>query len=293
MKEKLRIISITLLIGGLLAYIGFAAMYYPQKNAEKHCTAMRVSVMDSAQIQFITRADIEQFIKYAGLCCVGKRMDSIDLRQIEKKLQEIPFVKRSETYKTHSGVLRIDVWQRKPLFRVMSGSRQFYVYIKDKSEVKEGELPFGTMPTVYRSVHSNNRENSLSKPFFVPIATGHISQDFLPDLFDFMLFLQENLFWKPLIEQVNVTAKQEIELVSKIGSPIIILGRLNDFEIKLEKLKIMYEQGLHKINWEQYSHINLKYKDQVIGVKKTLRDAQRPAAEASVSEHSQTVETAD
>jgi len=264
MKQKIKIILITLLVGGLLAYIGFAAMYYPQKNAQKLCTEMIVSVKDSAEIQFITKQDIEHFIKNAGLYSVGKAMDSINLRLIEKKLQEIPFVKHSETYKTQGGALQIDVWQREPLFRVISGNRQYYVYTKDKKEIKQGALPFGTMPTVYRG----GRENSLSKPFYTLIVTADVRQDFLPDLYDFVLFLRENPFWNALVEQINVTPENEIELVSKIGSPVIVLGKLEDFEEKLDNLKTMYEQGLYKINWEQYSRIVLKYKGQVIGVKK-------------------------
>ncbi|MDR1699561.1 MAG: hypothetical protein LBR75_07040 [Prevotellaceae bacterium] len=260
MKQNLKIISITLFVVALLAYIAFSAIHYPKKNAEKLCTEMLVSVVDSAEIHFITRADIERFINSENLNPIGKRMDSIDLRKIEQKLQEIPFVKHSESYKTHSGAVRIDVWQRKPLFRVMSDSRQYYVYIKDEDEILEGETPFGTMPTAYK--------NGLSKAFYVPVVTGNINVDFLPDLAEFILFLQGNQFWGALIEQINVTPKREIELVSKIGSPVILLGKLDGYETKLEKLKKMYDQGLTKIDWEQYSRIDLKYDSLVYAVKK-------------------------
>ncbi len=263
MKQTLKIIAITLCVAGLLAYIGFAAMHYPKKNEEKLCTGMIVSVMDSAEIHFIAKADIDSFINREKLNPVGKRMDSIDLTGIEKSIvASIRFIKRAESYKTHSGAVHIDVWQRKPVFRVMSGSRQYYVYLKDEKELAENETPFDTMSVSYKG---------LSKAFNVPVATGYIPQDFLTELGEFILFLQGNSLWCELIKQINVTPKREIELVSKIGSPVILLGKLDGYEAKLKKLQTVYEQGLRKIDWEQYSRIDLRYRDLIYGVKKDLQ----------------------
>jgi cell division protein FtsQ len=280
MKAKIKLISITVLVAGLLGYIIFAATHYSKQNAGQDCAGMAVSVVDSADIQFISREDIAEFIYNENINPTGKRMDSINLRSIEQRILEIPFVKRAESYKTLDGEVHIDIWQRKPLFRVISGRNQYYVYEKEENEITEDSLLFGKMPTVYRSRHGNNKENRLSKPYYTLIVTGIVRADFLPELYNFVSFLQNDRFWNAMVEQINVTEKKEIELVSKIGSPVIILGNLDTFAAKLEKLRTAYEKGLYRINWEQYVSINLKYKDQIVGVKKEKKEEQQVESRA-------------
>jgi cell division protein FtsQ len=59
-----------------------------------------------------------------------------------------------------------------------------------------------------------------------------------------------------------------VELTPTVGSQQIILGKIENYKENLEKLRLFYEKGLSKVGWNNYSVINLKYKNQVVCTKK-------------------------
>jgi cell division protein FtsQ len=65
-----------------------------------------------------------------------------------------------------------------------------------------------------------------------------------------------------------VTANNEIILIPRIGDHEVELGTLDDYPIKLAKLKMFYLHGLNKIGWGDYKSISLKFKNQVVCTKK-------------------------
>jgi cell division protein FtsQ len=52
-----------------------------------------------------------------------------------------------------------------------------------------------------------------------------------------------------------------------VGNHRILLGQIEYYRENLEKLKLFYEKGLNQMGWNQYSIINLKYKNQVVCTK--------------------------
>ena len=64
------------------------------------------------------------------------------------------------------------------------------------------------------------------------------------------------------IEQIAVNKLLEFELVPKVGNHKIVFGGIENLEGKFEKLMIFYKKGLSKTGWNEYSEINLKYKNQ-------------------------------
>ena len=104
---------------------------------------------------------------------------------------------------------------------------------------------------------------------FVPIATGAISEKFAKnELYDFALFLKRNEFWNAQIEQINVDYHNEIELIPRVGDHIILLGRFDNYEYKLNKLLSIYKSDFGNSGWNCYKQINLKYDNQVVCTKK-------------------------
>ena len=103
----------------------------------------------------------------------------------------------------------------------------------------------------------------------VPIATGYIEKELaITDLYKFALFLQKDEFWNDQIDQIFVHPDGETELIPRVGSHRIVLGTLDDFETKLQNLKLFYDQAIPIVGWEKYSVISLKYKNQIVCTKK-------------------------
>ena len=80
-------------------------------------------------------------------------------------------------------------------------------------------------------------------------------------------FIAGHELWSAQIVQIYVNNQGEYELIPRIGPHIIILGDLEDYRAKFEKLELFYKDGLNHVGWNQYLKINLKYKDQIVCTK--------------------------
>jgi cell division protein FtsQ len=87
-------------------------------------------------------------------------------------------------------------------------------------------------------------------------------------IYEFARFVIDDDFWNAQITQVYVNGPNDIELIPRVGSQVILIGNLDDFEKKLEKLKLFYEKALPAEGWNKYKKINLKYSNQIICTKR-------------------------
>ena len=101
------------------------------------------------------------------------------------------------------------------------------------------------------------------------IVTGNVEKSFaMKDLYKFGVFLHNNKFWDAQIEQIHVLPDQNIELVPRVGDHLVYLGKLENFEDKLVRLKEFYKKGLNRVGWNKYSRINLEFSNQIICTKR-------------------------
>ena len=242
MKRILYIIVAVMLSG----YLIFAVFTLPGKKQETICNNLIVIIKDSTERPFLTANDMVSLLKNSKLYPVNQRFDSIDTHIIKQKITEHELVANATVYKTPSGSIKIEITQKTPVLRVFSGRESYYV---DESG--------SVMPANY--LHAT----------YLPVASGTIEKSFATtELYKFALFLHKNQFWNNQIEQIYVGPNQEVELIPRIGDHRIILGNFDDFEEKMNNLKLFYEQAIPKIGWGKYEVINLKYKNQIVGTKK-------------------------
>jgi cell division protein FtsQ len=87
------------------------------------------------------------------------------------------------------------------------------------------------------------------------------------DVYKLASFITGDSFWKSQIEQIYVNRNYDFELIPRVGSHVIELGKVEDLEEKFENLKILYLRGFNRIGWNKYEKISLKYKNQVVCTK--------------------------
>ena len=85
---------------------------------------------------------------------------------------------------------------------------------------------------------------------------------------EFFFSFQDIYFLKAQITALEFDDKDEIIMYPRVGDHKIILGKAQNIEEKFEKLKIFYRHGLEKVGWDRYSHINLKFENQVVCTKR-------------------------
>ncbi|MCK9160725.1 MAG: cell division protein FtsQ [Bacteroidaceae bacterium] len=239
LKKIFQIIFLLLVI----LYLIIAITKFNNKPDNQTCNGMELIIKDSNNKDFISRGEIVTILKHKNLYPVGKKMKDINTRTIEKTLIAHPLIENTECYKTPSGRIHIELYQRIPILHVYNNNGSNY-YIDNKGAI----IP--------------ERSGCIAN---CVIATGNITKSFLAkDLYKFGVFLQNNKFWNAQVEQINVLPDNNIELVPRVGDHLIYLGKIDDYENKLERLKAFYEKALSKVGWNKYSRINVEFDNQII-----------------------------
>ncbi len=230
----------------LFGYIVFAAFFFGERKEDYVCRDLQIVVKDSLDKHFVNEEDVLVILRQANLNPLEKPMSEVNTDRIETELLKNEMIASVDAYKTPSGIIKLEVFQKRPILRIISVRGNYYVD-------NEG----GTMPVSRRyAAH-------------VPVASGYVEKEFaMTDLYKFALFLQKNEFWNNQIEQIFVHPDHDVELIPRVGNHRIMLGTFDRFEEKLGNLQLFYEQAIPKVGWEKYGMINLKYKNQIVCTKK-------------------------
>ncbi len=230
----------------IVAYLGLAVTAFSRKPEKQVCSQIELVIKDTVNAGFVTRNEVSELLKKKNIHPVGKNMDGIHTKTIEREIGKHPLVDQAECYKTPSGKICVEVSQRIPVLRIMSSNGENY-YVDNKGAV----MPPTAKCTAHRA-----------------IVTGKVDQAFATkDLYKLGVYLQNNKFWNAQIEQINVLDGRRLELVPRVGNHIIYLGKADKFEEKLSRLKTFYEKGLNKVGWNKYSRISLEFDNQIICTK--------------------------
>jgi cell division protein FtsQ len=230
----------------ILAYLIAAVTVFNTRPEEEICKGVELVVKDSIDHGFITPKEVSRILEAHKLSPKGKQMGEVNTRAIEEQLRQHPLVREAECYRTPGGHITIEVSQRIPLLRVMATNGEDY-YVDEEGKA---------MPTVGQSA-------------YVPVATGFIRREFATTaLYELARYLQKNALWRDQVEQINVTASQELELVPRVGEHIIFLGKPGDYDQKFTRLEKFYKKALNEIGWNKYARISLEFDNQIICTKK-------------------------
>ncbi len=231
----------------VILYLVIAITALNDKPAGQVCRKVELIIKDSANTGLISKEEITHLLKQKDLYPVGKRTSSIVSKVLEKQLKTHPLIENAECYKTPQGNICLEIIQRLPVLRVMSENGDNY-YIDHKGTI---------IPANF---------NCLAH---LAIVTGNVEKSFaMKDLCKFGVFLQKDKFWEAQIEQINITPQKEIELIPRVGDHVVFLGKLDNFEEKLAKLKIFYAKALNQVGWNKYNNISLEFNNQIICTKK-------------------------
>jgi len=253
----------------LLAYLIVSARYCSHRRADLTCTGVNVVIKDSLNTGFLTTGSVRNILTQNGLKLEGVPLDSISPLAVEQAISSQPYVKKAKVYHSMDGVVHIEVEQRAPILRVQSENGYRFYLSSDGHVMPIRRTFFVDVPIVTgvpRLPFGTEFAGKISEPEETE-KKGAENVHFLRNLINFVEFLKRDSFWGAQIVQINVISGNEVELIPRVGRGIILLGHLDDYEEKLDKLFKFYRQGLAYEGWNKYSLINLKFKDQVVCVK--------------------------
>ncbi len=252
---------------GILLYLILSLSFVESKRSETICSKVKVSILDSLDDRFMDEQTVQDFIHGLDMKVRGEPAESINIRKMERYLEEKPVIQRAELYFTANGDLHIDIDQRNPIVRIINEKGRSY-YIDRHGVI----IPL----TSNHSSHVLVASGEVVE-FFEPARTHRIPCPEQYDgkknydickIYDMALFIHDNPFWASQIEQIYLNDKGEFELIPRVGGHLIKLGKYDGFRVKFRHLKAFYQKGLNNVGWNQYLEINLKYDNQIVCTKR-------------------------
>ena len=239
MKKVFEIFKWSMLLSVIVLLMAFSI-----KNQKKgNCQAFNVIVV-SSEHHFINDKIINELLSNKNLHPFGKTKVEIAMDEIEKSISNHPAIKQINAYCDIAGNVSVEILQRNPIARVVTTNNSFYI-------------------------DENGKRMPLSKVYTARtlVITGNVHFIEKGDLFLLAKFIAENPFWKAQIMQIHAENNGDLILIPRVGYQQIVLGKPIDIAEKFSKLKLLYEKGISEKGWNNYSHINLKFKNQIVCTK--------------------------
>ncbi len=225
-------------------YIVFALLFLT-KEEELLCKEVNSFITDGGA-GALSEERVAALLTQKGINPVNKPIKNIDCHEIETTIKKLSVVKDCQAYKTHRGHIGIDIECKIPIMQVFDINGMEF-YIDEKGDVIEG----------------------IHNAMYLPVANGFITTEMAnKELLTMARFLRDNRFWNEQTEQIFFNAKKEVILIPRIGNHIIEIGKVENLEKKLDKLRKFYNKGLNTIGWNKYKKINIEFDKQVICTKR-------------------------
>lgn len=234
-----------ILSAGLFVYLIIVLTFASVKLGEVECKGIQVVVDGAEDNAFIDEEEVRKVIERGYGDIFARKIASVDKDSVENILAGHPVVKSAQVYYSLDGYFHVEITQRKPVLRVMSGEGY---YVDEDGKI----MPLSGKYTSR-----------------VIVVTGSVSRKFACNgLYSFVMKIRDDHFWNALFEQIVVTKNDEIALVPKVGQFRIVIGDLADVDRKMENLRLFLRKGVALRGWNVYKEINLKFENQIVCVKR-------------------------
>jgi len=218
------------------------------------CTGVKVYIPGNEY--FIDQAEVDNILQVSSHTLVGRKMENINIHELENKLQANAFIETAKVFMDMDGLIQVEISQRHPVLRVMNRFDQdFYI------DQRGFKIPLSENFTAQVLAANGN----IDELFANRIDTLHTQ--LAKDIYKTAQFIKNDTLWNAQIAQIYVNQGHEIELIPRVGNHRILLGNADSLANKFHNLQIFYKQALPQVGWDKYKIINIKYANQVVGVK--------------------------
>jgi len=253
--KKILTVSVWFVLASGVVVLLIAAM--SKKKSDK-INGIEIKISGVQNHYFIDKKEVLQILEKVN----GKKLEhsssgALNLTSMEMHLLKSDWIRKAELFFDNNRVLQVKITEREPIARVftVSGS-SFYIDsslerlpLSDKFSAR---LPvFTGFPTEVRVL---KKKDSV----------------LLNEIKTLSEYINANPFWMAQIDQIDITPQNNFEMIPKLGNQVIRFGDASDYVQKFARLLAFYQKVEKNIGWNKYSVLDLRFKDQVIGV---IRDA--------------------
>ncbi|MGV6830494.1 MAG: cell division protein FtsQ/DivIB [bacterium] len=232
----MKIILVAFVVTGLYVFSSF-------KSMERKPSAMNV-IFQGDENLYITEAAVNKLLIQNNQHVTSMAKETLDLNELETALRNNAMVKSAEVYLTVNNEVNVEVVQRKPIARIVSGEQY---YIDDEGK----RMPLS--------------ENRTAR---VPLVTGNMQNKHIDDVYFVANEIQKDDFLKKNVVEIEVNEKEGLLLKMRNQTFEVQLGGLEHFGRKINNLKAFYQKLKKDKSYDLYTKVNLQFEDQVVCTKK-------------------------
>ena len=237
-------------LGGIIVLMSFIEI----KKAEVVCKDVKVYIPGNQY--FIDRDEVDNILQVHSHALIGNKMEAINIHELESRLRANPFIESAKVYADMDGIINVEISQRQPILRLINRFDQdFYV---DQHGLK---IPLSQNFTA-RVLVANGYIDEL---FANHVDTLHTA--IAQAIFKTADYIRKDSLWAAQIAQIYINKDHEIELVPRVGNNRILLGDADSLATKFHNLLVFYKKALPQVGWDAYKVINVKYANQVVGIR--------------------------
>ena len=267
MNWKKTIVNVLWVLLGVGTIVLFGAAMTKKNN--KACADVKVEITGAEEHLFIDEKDVKDLIN-AHSNLENKKMSEVDLKAIETELEKTPWVKNAELFFDNNQVLQVRIEERQPVGRVFTveGS-SFYI---DSGGVR---LPLSEKLSARVPMFTNfPSDKAVMASSDSALLKGVVSMG---------KYISADSFWRAQIQQVYITPQGTFELIPTIGDQTIVFGDASDLESKFNNLYTFYKKAWLQNGISAYDKLDVRFKNQVVGVKKGVEVSASDSAKANAA----------
>jgi cell division protein FtsQ len=260
LKLKKTIRKVLVVTGWSLVGCGMIVLLAAAKRKQQHHYCRKVVVSIQGDKFYFDKSDIlKELQSGSNSSLIHKPVSDFDLSILEKRLENLSWIKDAELYFDSKDVLHASVSEREPIARVFTTSgATFYLDSAGK------RLPLLNKVSARVPVVTN---------FMAAKRLNGADSALLKDVKELVAYISAYDFWKAQIAQIDITPARTFELIPVVGNHTIRLGTAENFQEKLQRLFLFYQQVLSKTGFDKYAIIDVQYDGQVVASQKGTASA--------------------
>jgi cell division protein FtsQ len=186
------------------------------------------------------------FLKVLGFSPTDIAIKHLSIAAWEADLQKLDYVRRADIFIDGNRGLNIQIQQRKPIMRMITGGNSFFL---------DRQATFLPQTSVYSPR--------------LPILTGNCpdvkaDEKWRSELMDLISFFDENEYERRLVDQIHRNTDGTYTLIPVLGHLKIHFGTWTAVKAKFARLQHFFDEVLPEKGWTKYESIDVSFEDQVI-----------------------------
>ncbi|MFA6831462.1 MAG: hypothetical protein WCR36_04225 [Bacteroidaceae bacterium] len=222
-------------------------LFFREDHGEEVCHGLKVEVENAVDKAFVTQRDVEFLLNTRHSNPIGKKMNKISTHKLETIVEDLETVSSVECYKSTQNNIKIIIYQRVPIFRVISDNGDSFFVDENRQILK----------------------SNIQCVAYTLVTTGIISRRMAThELYDMVLEIKKDPFWEAQIQQICVNSKNKVFFIPRVGNQKVYIGGMTDIPRKLDRLKRFYNTVIKEVGWDKYVEINVAIPNQIVCTKR-------------------------